>query len=106
MKDLSVLRFLQIILDDNPELQTIWGRDISFMKKHLVDASIHPELSTAEFYQAARIYPHHVQVSETSITIQDGSRLVKILKRKLVYSQDIDLDKEVKELWKRRRREF
>lgn len=103
MKDLTVLRFLQIVLDDNPELRTIMGRDISFIKKQLEDASIRPELSTMEFYQAARIYPRHVQVSETSITIQDGSRFVSILKRKLVYSQDDEMDKKVKELWGKRK---
>lgn len=102
MKDLTALRFLQIILEDNPKLQTIMGRDISFIRKQLEEASIRPELSTTEFYQAARIYPRHVQVSETSITIQDGSRFVNILKRKLVYSQDNDIDKKVKELWQRR----
>lgn len=106
MKDLTVLRFLQIVLDDNPELRTIMGRDISFIKKQLEEVSIRPELSTTEFYQAARIYPRHVQVSETSITIQDGSKFVSILKRKLVYSQDNDMDQKVKEAWKRRKNAF
>ena len=103
MKDLTALRFLQIILEDNPELQTIMGREISYIRKQLEEESIRPELSTIEFSQAARIYPRHVHVSETSITIQDGSKLVGILKRKLVYSQDLEMDRKVKELWIKRK---
>lgn len=102
MRDLTVLRFLQIILDDNPELSTIMGRDISYIRRQLAGSPIRPELSTTEFNAVARIYPHHVHVTETSITIQDGSRLVKILKRKLVYSQDNDMDSKVKEIWRKR----
>ena len=35
MKNLTVLRFLQIILEDNPELQTIKGSEISYIKTQL-----------------------------------------------------------------------
>ncbi len=104
MKDLTVLRFLQIILEDDPELQCIIGSEISYIKSQLEDSSIQTELSSIEFYAAARQYPRFIQITETSITICNGMELKKMLERKLIYSQDVELDKNVVAIWKKRKR--
>lgn len=101
MKDLTALRFLQIILEDNSELQSIIGSEISYLRSQLEDTSIRPELSSREFSAVARQYPRFVQVSETSITIRNGRELKKVLEKKLVFSQDVELNKRVVAIWKR-----
>ena len=103
MRDLTVLRFLQIVLKDNPELQTIKGRQISYIRKELANTCIRPVLTTSEFHVVARIYPNHVRVSETAITIHDGGSLIKTLDNKLIYSKDADMDAKVKAIWKSRK---
>ena len=103
MKDLTALRFLQIILEDNPELRSIIGSEISYLRSQLEDSAIQPELSSREFYAVAKQYPHFVQVSETSITISNGRELKKVLERKLVFSQDVEMNKQVMAIWKRRK---
>lgn len=105
MKDLTVLRFLQIILEDNPELQSIIGSEISYIKSQLEDSSIQPDLSSREFYAVARQYPHYVHVSETSVTIHNGRELKKVLERKLIYSQDTEMNRKVVAIWKQRKKE-
>lgn len=102
MKDLTALRFLQIVLEDDSELHTIRGRDISYVKKQLINTSIRPDFSTREFNVIARVYPQHIIVSDTGITINGRKELVGILKQKLVYSQDRDMDIQVKKIWKKR----
>ena len=103
MKDLTVLRFLQIILEDNPKLRSIIGSEISYLRSQLEDSAIQPELSSREFCAVARQYPRYVQVSETSITIRNGRELKKVLERKLVFSQDVEMNKKVVAIWKRRK---
>lgn len=103
MKDLTALRFLQIILEDNPGLQSIIGSEISYLRSQLEDSSIQPELSSREFYAVAKQYPRFIQVSETSITICNGRELKKVLERKLVFSQDVEMNKKVVAIWKKRK---
>lgn len=103
MKDLTVLRFLQIILEDNPELQSIIGSEISYLRSQLEDSAIQPELSSREFVAVARQYPKYVQVSETSVTIHNGRELKKVLERKLVFSQDAEMNQKVVAIWKKRK---
>lgn len=103
MRDLTVLRFLQIVLEDNPKLQSIIGRDISYLRSQLEDSSINPELSSKEFYAVACQYPRFVQVTETSVTIHHGRELQRVLERKLVYSQDVEMKKQVVAIWKKRK---
>ncbi len=101
MKDLTATRFLQIILEDNPELDSIIGSDISYIKAQLEDYAIHPELSSSEFHAVARQYPHYVQVTETSVIIHNGIELKNVLRRKLIFSQDKELDNNIIEIWKK-----
>lgn len=103
MKDLTVLRFLQIILEDNPELQSIIGSEISYIKSQLEDSAIQPELSSREFYAVARQYPSFVHVTETKIVISNGRELKKRLEQKLVFSQDAEMNKQVVAIWKKRK---
>lgn len=103
MKDLTVLRFLQIILEDNPELHSIIGSEISYLRSQLEDSAIQPELSSREFVAVARQYPKYVHVSETSVTIHNGRELKKVLERKLVFSQDAEMNQKVVAIWKKRK---
>lgn len=103
MKDLTALKFLQIILEDNPELKSIIGSEISYLRSQLEDTSIQPELSSREFYAVARQYPNLVQVTETSVTISNGRELKKVLERKLVFSQDVEMNKKVVAIWRKRK---
>lgn len=103
MKDLTVLRFLQIILEDNPEIKSIIGSEISYLRSQLEDSAIQPELSSREFVSVARQYPGYVQVTETSVTIHNGREFKKILERKLVFSQDKEVNNKVVTIWKKRK---
>lgn len=101
MKELTAIRFLQIILEDNPELHFIIGNEISYLKAQLENYAIQPELSLSEFHAVARQYPNYVQVTETSVIIHDGGELKNVLKHKLIFSQDKELDDNIIEIWKR-----
>lgn len=100
MKDLTAIRFLQIILEDDPELHFIIGSEISYIKAQLENYAIQPELSSSDFHAVARQYPRFVEVTETSVIIRNGGELKDVLKKKLIFSQDKEMDINIIEIWK------
>jgi len=102
MKELTAQRLIKILLEQNSGLKAIESRDIAKVKRGLMDKPIRASLASADFREVSCTYPSFVSVTETRITIQDGRRFKQILERRLVYSQDNELEQTVIKVWKRR----
>jgi len=102
MKELTAQRLIKILLEQNSGLKTIESRDVARVRRGLMDKPIRTALASSDFMEVSYAYPTFVHVTETRITIQDGRRFKQVLERRLVYSQDKDLEQIVIKVWKKR----
>ena len=100
MKELTAQRLIQILLKQDSGLKAISSRDIIRLKYRLMEQSIQASLTSADFRELSHSYPMFVSVSETSVCIHEGRRFKQILERRLIYSQDKEVDQIVIEIWK------
>lgn len=104
MKDITAPKFLRIVLEEEPHLRSLGGRDIIYMKSNLSRRMIQNDLSLGDFVSLERQYPEYLRIEDTSIFIKDSRSLKSVLDKKLLFCDDGDVNNEVKVIWKSRKR--